>query len=124
MKKYRPRKHAALRQAVSKFDYWPDFDEDGLTGEFCIGPDKDSPQILTINSDDFEHAEKKARRVAAALEGLNMKRDHEYLYTVDLRGKDGQWRSLTVKATSMVEVSRLLKIKLDDLRYVYKVIVK
>ena len=49
-----------------------------------------------------------------------MAKDREYLYTFDVRIKDG-WEQRTLVATSMIEVSRELKIKLDDLRYVSKV---
>ena len=52
-------------------------------------------------------------------------KDKEYLYTVDVRaGKDGagvvQWARREVMATSIYEVARLLKKKIDDVRYVKK----
>jgi hypothetical protein len=50
-------------------------------------------------------------------------KDIEYLYTFDVRTKDG-WKREVLRATSMIEVSRELKIKLDDLRYVTKVKVR
>lgn len=59
--------------------------------------------------------------------GLTTKRKaREYLYTVETRaGKTPEgvttWQVHMINATSMVEVSRLLKQKLEDLRYVTKV---
>lgn len=49
-------------------------------------------------------------------------REHEYLYTVKVRGKD-EWIRCEVKATSLVEVSRVLKRKMNDIRYIRKVII-
>lgn len=50
-------------------------------------------------------------------------KDREYLYTVDVR-RNGKWTREQHVATSMVEVSRILSIKLDDLHYITKEIVK
>lgn len=55
-------------------------------------------------------------------------REHEYFYTVEIRaGKNAAggtvWEIRQVKATSLVEVSRLLKVKADDMRFLTKVIV-
>ena len=58
------------------------------------------------------------------------RKDREYLYSFDVRGKRisepgapivWQWNREQLKATSMIEVSRLTKIKLDDLRFITKV---
>jgi hypothetical protein len=56
-------------------------------------------------------------------------KDREYLYTFDVRGERisepgapivWAWDRRQLKATSMVEVARLTKVKIDDLRYINK----
>jgi len=52
-------------------------------------------------------------------------KDREYLFTFDVRaGKDENgatiWNREQLKATSMIEVSRISKRKIDDLRYITK----
>jgi hypothetical protein len=46
-------------------------------------------------------------------------KEREYLYTIEVRVGDS-WERKQQVATSIVEVSRLLRVKLDDLRYITK----
>ena len=58
-----------------------------------------------------------------------MVKDREYLYTVEIRGKKlesggYEWHREQHKATSIVEVSRVRAVKLDDIHYITKELVK
>ena len=47
-------------------------------------------------------------------------KEHEYLFTVVVRRKDGTWERREVEARTIGGVAALLKVKLDDLMYVSK----
>ena len=74
---------------------------------------KSVPTIVRIQVKQSVNSEQTANE-----RPFKRRRDIEYVYTVELRKT--KWSREQVTATSIVEVARMLKVKLDDLRYITK----
>lgn len=48
------------------------------------------------------------------------RKDIVYVYTIQIRKPGDKWEQVTIEATSMTEVSRLLQKPMDDLLYITK----